>query len=118
MEARWHVEFTGGSRAIATIDHMDSAYYDVGGDLFKAGGIVGSTRNPRQPCSRRHCPHHHWISRRAVDLVEGAARQSGAEVRGAQCGRAATPSGAAPHGWGTTGPAVRNACRWPHFGPR
>ena len=47
MEARWHVEFTGGSRAIATIDQMDSAYYDVGGDLFKAGGIVGSTRNPR-----------------------------------------------------------------------
>jgi hypothetical protein len=86
MEARRHVEFTEGSRAVATIDQMDSAYYKVGGDPFVAAGIVGLTRNP---CSRRRSHHHHRISRRAVDLVEGAARQSGRDARDARCGRAA-----------------------------
>jgi hypothetical protein len=46
MEARWHVEFIEGSRAIATIDQMDSPYYEAGKDPFLAAGIVDSTRSP------------------------------------------------------------------------
>jgi hypothetical protein len=40
------VEFIGGSCAVATVDHMYSAYYEAGGDPFVAAGIVGSTRSP------------------------------------------------------------------------
>jgi len=46
MEACQRVEFNEGSRAIATIDLMNSAYYEAGGDPFVAAGIVGSTRSP------------------------------------------------------------------------
>jgi hypothetical protein len=65
MEARRCVEFTGGSRAIT---------------LRVAAGILGSTQDmqPRGPCSRHRSPHHQRISRRAVDLVEGGVKQSGA----------------------------------------
>jgi hypothetical protein len=71
MEARQHVEFTGGSHAVATIGQMDPTYYEAGGDPFVAAGIMGSTRSP---CSQRRSPHHHRISCCAVDLLEGAAR--------------------------------------------
>jgi hypothetical protein len=72
------VEFTRGSRAIATIDQIDSAYHEAGGDPFVASSILGSSQDmqPPQPCSRCHSPHDHRISRHVVDLVEGAARQS------------------------------------------
>jgi hypothetical protein len=42
MEARRRVEFTRGSRAVVTIDQMDSAYYKADGYPFVAAGIVGS----------------------------------------------------------------------------
>ena len=42
MEARRHVEFTGGSRAVATIDQIDSAYHEAGGDPFVAATILVS----------------------------------------------------------------------------
>jgi hypothetical protein len=93
MEAHRHVEFTGGSHVIATINQMDFAYYKASGDPFVAVGIVGSTRSSRSPCSRRCSPHHHRISRCVVDLAEGATRQSEAEARSARCGRAATLPG-------------------------
>jgi hypothetical protein len=47
MEAHRRVEFTGGSRAIAT-DKIDSNYYEAGGDPFVAAGIVGLTYGPLQ----------------------------------------------------------------------
>ena len=72
------MEFTEGSRAIATIDQIDSAYYEAGEDPFVAVGIVGSTRSPY---SRRRSLYHHQISHRVVNLVEGAARQSRTEAR-------------------------------------
>jgi hypothetical protein len=55
MEAHRRVEFIGGSRAVGTIDQIDSAYYEAGEDPFVAAGIVGSTRSP---CSLRRSPHH------------------------------------------------------------
>jgi hypothetical protein len=58
---------------------------EAAGDPFVVIGIVGSTRGPLQPCRWHSSPHHYRISRRAVDLVEGAARQSGAEARGTRC---------------------------------
>ena len=45
MEARRRVEFTGGSHAVATIDQMNSAYYEADGDPFVATGILGSMRD-------------------------------------------------------------------------
>jgi hypothetical protein len=33
------------------------------------------------PCSRRRSPHHHRISRRTIDLVEGAVRRSEVEAQ-------------------------------------
>ena len=95
MEARRRVEFTGGSSAVATFDLVDSAYYEVGGDTFVAAGIVGSTRSP---CRQRRSPHHHRISRHAVDLVEGAARQSGTEACYARSVKRPPRWGAALHG--------------------
>jgi hypothetical protein len=46
MEARRRVEFTGGCRAVTTIDQMDSAYYKAGEDPFVAASIVGLTHSP------------------------------------------------------------------------
>jgi hypothetical protein len=86
MEARRRVEFTRGSHAAATIDQMDYAYYEAAGDPFVAAGIVCSTSSPPSLYSWRRSPHHHRISRHAVDLVEEATRQNGAEARGARCG--------------------------------
>jgi hypothetical protein len=62
----------------ATIDQINPAYHEDGGDPYVVTGILGSS-----PCSRRCGPHHHQISRCIVDLVEGATRQSGTEVRSA-----------------------------------
>jgi hypothetical protein len=45
IEARRRVEFTEGSRAIATVDQTDSAYHDAGGDPFVVVGILGSTHD-------------------------------------------------------------------------
>ena len=42
MEAHWCVEFTGGSRAVATID---SAYHEAGRDPFVGAGILRSTQD-------------------------------------------------------------------------
>jgi hypothetical protein len=94
MEARRCVELTEGSRAVATITQMNPAYYEASGP--PSWPLVSWARHAApNPCSRRHSHHHHRISRRTVDLVEGAARQSGAEAR-ERCGRAATP----PRGYG------------------
>jgi hypothetical protein len=45
MDARRHVEFTGGSYAVATIDQIDSAYNEAGEDPFMVVGILGSTQD-------------------------------------------------------------------------
>jgi hypothetical protein len=56
-----------------------------------AVGILGS--KTCNPCSRRRSPHHHRISRCAVDLVEGAARQSGVECVARNAGERVGQSG-------------------------
>jgi hypothetical protein len=45
MDARRHVEFTGGSCAVATIDQIDSAYNEASEDPLMAAGILGSTQD-------------------------------------------------------------------------
>jgi hypothetical protein len=45
MEARQHIEFTGGRRDVATIDQIDFAYREAGGDPFVATGILGSMQD-------------------------------------------------------------------------
>ena len=55
MEARWHVEFTGGSRAIATIDQIDSAYHEAGRDPFVAASILGSTHDTQPAAAPATC---------------------------------------------------------------
>ena len=69
IEARRRVKFTVGNYDVATIDQVYSAYYEAVGDPFMAAGNVGLICAP-SPYSRRHSPHHHRISCRAVDLVE------------------------------------------------
>jgi hypothetical protein len=43
MEAHRHVEFAGRSRTVATIDQIDFAYHETGGDPFVATSILLST---------------------------------------------------------------------------
>jgi hypothetical protein len=87
MEACWRVEFAGDSHAVATIDQrlidqIESAYHQAAGTL--SWSPISWT--PRSPCSRRRSPHHHRISRCAVDVVEGSSK---AEWGGdARCGHA------------------------------
>jgi hypothetical protein len=45
MEARRRMEFTGGSRGIATVDQIDSAYRKAGEDPFVDIGILGSMQD-------------------------------------------------------------------------
>jgi hypothetical protein len=49
MEARRHVEFTKGRRAIATIDQIDSAYHEASGDPFVVAGILCSSQDMQPP---------------------------------------------------------------------
>ena len=61
MEARQRLEFTGGSRAVATIDQRQHRpdglrLLEAGGDPFVAPGIVGSTQDMQPHAALRPAP--------------------------------------------------------------
>jgi hypothetical protein len=89
-EARRHVEFTEGSRAITTMDQFNSAYHEAAqGPLRVAAGILGSTQDTHPPQPLQPAPQ----SPPPPDLSprSGSGRKrSQAEWGGcARCGRTA-----------------------------
>jgi hypothetical protein len=55
----------------AIIDQIDSAYHEAARGPLCGHLYPWAPRRTRSPYSRRRSPHHHQISRRAVDLVKG-----------------------------------------------